>query len=297
MDDDRQWAPKTDIGKKVSKGEITDIDEILRMGKPILEPEIVDMLLPNMKREILQIKTTQRMTDCGRKQKFRAVVVVGDGRGHVGIGAGKADEVRPAILSAERDAKKKIMMVPLGCGSWECGCGTEHSVPIAVKGKCGSVQVELKPAPRGLGTAANEIVKKVLELAGVKDVWSASRGHSSTIFNTALATLDALNKLNTMKIAGSWRKADSSVNEMEKAVQVQQEKEEAEQVERKKEEVVQVQQEKEQEGKDAEKEVEEAPETVAETAKEEDGGEGEKKEEKKKRGRKKKEPETEGVGG
>jgi len=132
-------------------------------------------------------------------------VLVGDKNGHFGIGSGKSEEVKPAIESAVKDAKRNIVCVPLGCGSWECGCKTAHSIPIKVIGKQGSVEVTLKPAPRGLGIAANKIVKKVLTFAGVKDVWSFSRGHTETIFNNAMAVRAALQGLNTMRFEGEWK--------------------------------------------------------------------------------------------
>jgi len=131
-------------------------------------------------------------------------VLVGDKNGHFGIGAGKSEEVKPAIESAVKFAKRNLISVPLGCGSWECGCGKKHSLPIKVVGKLGSVEVSLIPAPRGLGVAANEVVKKVLSAAGVKDIWSFSRGHTRNVYNTAMATAAALEQLNTMRIKGGW---------------------------------------------------------------------------------------------
>ena len=132
--------------------------------------------------------------------------MVGKKRGQFGIGAGKSEEVKPAIESAIKNAKRNLVSVPLGCGSWECGCGQKHSVPIKVVGKLGSVEVTLKPAPRGLGIAANEVVKKVLTVAGVKDVWSFSRGRTRNIYNAAMATAAALEQLNTMRLKGGWEK-------------------------------------------------------------------------------------------
>lgn len=201
------WVPRTEIGKKVQSKQIVSIDEIFDMGKPILEYQIVDALLPNLKEEVIEVTTTQRMTDCGRKTKFRAIIIVGDENGHVGVGFGKADEVRPAVESARQAAKRCMMRVPLGCGSWECGCGTRHTLPIRIAGKNGSVTVTLKPAPRGVGLVANDIVKKVLSLAGVKDVWSSSRGSTSTIYNTAMAAYNALNNLSRMQYKGDWETA------------------------------------------------------------------------------------------
>ncbi|MGB9635546.1 MAG: 30S ribosomal protein S5, partial [Candidatus Micrarchaeia archaeon] len=124
---------------------------------------------------------------------------VGDGQGHVGVGAGKSEETRPAIENAIRDAKRNIIYVPFGCGSWECGCGTKHSLPVQVVGKYGSVTVTLKPAPRGVNLVANSVIKKVLTKAGVKDVWSSSTGSTSTRFNTAMATYNALRSITNMQ--------------------------------------------------------------------------------------------------
>ncbi|MCX6772347.1 MAG: 30S ribosomal protein S5 [Candidatus Micrarchaeota archaeon] len=198
------WIPKTDIGKAVKAGTITSVEEIFDQGKKILECEIVDHIYPDISEETLEVSSTQRMTKNGRKMQFRAIVLVGDKKGHFGIGAGKSEEVRPAIESAVKNAKRNLVSVPLGCGSWECGCGKSHSIPIQVIGKLGSVKVTLKPAPRGLGIAANEVVKKVLLFAGVKDVWSFSRGRTRNIYNTAMAAGNALQQLNTIRLKGGW---------------------------------------------------------------------------------------------
>ncbi len=198
------WVPKTDLGRKVANGQVTNIDEVLLRGEKILEPEIIDKLLPELHDELLKLGTTQRTTDSGRKMKFRAVVVVGDGHGHVGIGSGKSDEARPAIENAVKTAKRNIILVPFGCGSWECGCGTKHSLPVEVTGKCGSVKVTLRPAPRGVGIVGNSIVKKVLAKAGLNDIWSTAKGHTSTKYNTAIAVYDALKRLSNMQSHRDW---------------------------------------------------------------------------------------------
>lgn len=198
------WMPKTEIGRKVKSKDIVSIEEILAQGKPILEHEITDMLLPNLTENVLEIRNVQRMTDCGRKATFRVVVLMGDGSGYAGIGVGRAPEVKPAIEQAIKYAKRNIVRIPLGCGSWECGCGTRHTVPITVKGSSGSVEVVIKPAPKGLGIAASEVVKHVLRAAGVKDAWTFTRGKTSSIYNTSMAALAALDSLNGMKIRGNW---------------------------------------------------------------------------------------------
>ncbi len=197
--ENEEWSPKTKMGKKVKTKEITDIDEILTSGHPIIEPRIVDELIPDLKTETISIKSTQRVTKSGRKIKFRAIVVIGDGNGHVGIGSGKSAEVKPAIQYAEVAAKKNIMRVRSGCGSWECRCKESHSVPQTTEGKEGSTKVKLYPAPRGVGLAANKIIKKILLMAGVKDIWSKTNGNTDNIYNTGRATIEALDALNKLK--------------------------------------------------------------------------------------------------
>ncbi len=194
------WNPKTELGRKVKAKEIVNLSDILKSGKPILESEIVDVLLPNLMQETIELSSTQRMTDSGRKAKYRAVVVVGDGQEYIGIGQGKADEVRPAIEAAVRDAKYNIAHVNLGCGSSQCDCGSKHSLPIQITGKHGGVKITLRPAPRGTGIVANRIVKKVLQLAGVKDIWTKAEGRTKNRFNTSMAVVDALDQLNRIRV-------------------------------------------------------------------------------------------------
>ncbi|MFP3950341.1 MAG: 30S ribosomal protein S5 [Candidatus Micrarchaeia archaeon] len=193
------WEPKTEIGKLVKNKEITTMEEIYNRGKQILEPEIIDTLLPELEAEILSVSPTQRTTDSGRKMSFRVITVLGDKKGHVGIGVGKNTEVKPAIDYAMLDARKNIIAVKTGCGSWECKCGAPHSIPREVRGKYGSTEVTLKPAPKGLGLAANSTVKQVLGTAGVKDIWSFTKGSTANIYNMAMATIKALDSLNRMK--------------------------------------------------------------------------------------------------
>ena len=199
MLDVEAWVPKTEVGRMVKNKEITTLEEIHDMGKPILEPEVIDALLPELEAETLRVSPTQRSTDSGRKMSFRVIVVLGDKKGHVGIGVGKNEEVKPAIDYAMLDARKRMISVKNGCGSWECRCGSPHSFPREIRGKYGSTEVVLKPAPKGLGLAANAVVKKVLTIAGVHDAWSFSRGSTGNVYNTAMATIDALDSLNRMK--------------------------------------------------------------------------------------------------
>ena len=192
------WNPKTRLGKRVKAGEVTSMQQVLETGQPILEPEITDTLLSDLESVTIQVKTTQRVTDSGKRTQFRIVVVIGDRKGHVGVGVGKNEELRPALENAIRHAKKKIIFVPTACGSWECKCSVSHSLPQRATGKEGSSIVVLKPAPRGLGLAANHVVKKVLAMAGVKDIWGFSSG-GRNVYNIAEATIAALQSINTLK--------------------------------------------------------------------------------------------------
>lgn len=193
------WNPKTELGKEVKAKRVTTIEQVFHEGRRIEEPEIIDALLPDLNNEIIEIASVQRMTKNNRKQKYRATAIVGDGKGHVGVGSGKDIEVKAAIESAIVDAKGKVIPIMLGCGSWQCLCGTKHSLPFKVEGRCGSVEVILRPAPRGLGIVASAPVKRMLELAGVKDIWAFSRGRTRAKYNTALAVYRALGSINTMK--------------------------------------------------------------------------------------------------
>jgi small subunit ribosomal protein S5 len=195
-----EWVPQTRLGKLVKEGQVTTMNEALESGLPIRESKIVDALMPEIRDEVLDINMVQRMTDSGRRVKFRATVIVGNGDGFIGIGEGKDVQVGIAIKKAIDTAKMNIKSIKRGCGSWECGCGLGHTVPFAVKGKVGSVTVELKPAPRGLGLASGGTAKKVLDMAGIKDVWARATGETRTTLNFARATYNALIRTTTMKV-------------------------------------------------------------------------------------------------
>ncbi|KAA0008332.1 MAG: 30S ribosomal protein S5 [Thermoplasmata archaeon] len=195
-----EWEPKTKLGRLVKSGRITTMGEALRTGLPLKEPEIVDILLPDLKDEILDVNMVQRMTDSGRRVKFAITVVVGNEDGYVGLGHAKGKEVGASIRKAIENAKLNIIEVRRGCGSWECRCGKPHTLPFAVRGKCGSVEVYFKPAPQGLGLAAGDVAKKILRLAGVKDIWAFTRGTTRTTVNYAKAVFDALKNNAEMRL-------------------------------------------------------------------------------------------------
>jgi len=194
-----EWEPKTEVGRMVKEGTITDIDEIFEKGLPIMELEIVDTLLPDLDEEVMDVNLVQRMHKSGRKVNFRVIVAVGNKNGYAGLGQGKAREVGPAIRKAVDDAKYNIIKVRRGCGDWGCVCGREHTVPFKVKGKTGSVTVTLIPAPAGLGLAIGNVGKTIMKLAGINDVWSQTSGQTQTTVNFANATFEALKELSKVK--------------------------------------------------------------------------------------------------
>jgi small subunit ribosomal protein S5 len=209
------WNPKTEIGKKVKSGEITNIDEIIDNGFKILEPEIVEILLPDLKTELLLIgqskgkfgggqrrvfRQTQKKTSEGNKPQFAAFAVVGDENGHVGIGYGKSRETVPAREKAMRNAKLNIIKIRRGCGSWQCSCGEPHTIPFTVESKCGSSIMKIMPAPKGKGLCIEKECQKILNLAGISDVWSKTKGQTKVKTNLIIACFDALNKLSTTRL-------------------------------------------------------------------------------------------------
>jgi len=127
---------------------------------------------------------------------FSAMAIVGDGKGHVGMGIGKARETLPARDKATRKAKLNLMKIKRACSAFDCSCDEPHSIPFEVSGKSGSVRLTLIPAPQGTGLVVAKELKKVLSLAGIKDVYSKTEGKVRTTFNLIKACLDALEKTN-----------------------------------------------------------------------------------------------------
>ncbi|MFX0169865.1 MAG: 30S ribosomal protein S5 [Candidatus Hodarchaeota archaeon] len=203
-----EWEPVTKVGQQVKDGEITSLDDLFQLALPIKEPEIIDVLLPDLQEEVIDINLVQKQTDAGEKSSFKATVIVGNENGFVGIGESKAPEIGPAIRKAILRAKLNILSVRRGCGSWECGCYDPHSIPFQVTGKTGSVRLTLLPAPKGVGLVTADTIKVVLRLAGIQDVWSRTRGHTRTTLNFAHSVFRALQQTNRIMTPQDWTRRE-----------------------------------------------------------------------------------------
>ncbi len=137
-----------------------------------------------LKEKLVNLNRVAKVTKGGRTFSFAAVAVVGDGKGTVGHGLGKARDVSQAISKAVDDAKKNLIKVPIHNGT----------IPHAQKGKYGAGKVLIKPASDGTGVIAGGAMRAVLEIAGVHNVLAKSQG-SSNPPNVVKATIDALQKL------------------------------------------------------------------------------------------------------
>ena len=136
---------------------------------------------------VVDLSRVTKVTKGGRRMRFSATVVVGDGKGLVGIGSGKANEVQEAIKKGSQAANKSLVKVALV---------DARTIPHEATGVCGRAKVLIKPAPKGSGIVAGGAARAVLETAGVKDIISKSLG-SNTKVNVAKATLEALQSLRT----------------------------------------------------------------------------------------------------
>lgn len=144
--------------------------------------------------KIIQVRRVTKVVKGGKKLSFRAVVVVGNGKGQVGVGVGKAAEVIGAIQKGVVDAKKQLINVPL----------VGATIPHQIVGRQGSSRVMLRPAARGTGIIAGGATRAILELAGVGDVLAKNLGSRAPL-NVARATIEGLHRLRTFEEASRLR--------------------------------------------------------------------------------------------
>merc|ERR1712230_281311 len=200
------WQPVTKLGRLVKAGKIKSMEEIYLHSLPIKEYQIVDFFLPTLKDEVMKIKPVQKQTRAGQRTRFKAVVVIGDSAGHVGLGIKTSKEVATAIRAAIIIAK--LAVVPIRRGYWGSNLGEPHSIPVKESGKCGSVTARLIPAPRGTGLVASPAVKKLLQMAGIDDCYTSACGTTATAGNFAMATYLAVAQTYSYLTPDMWTPTD-----------------------------------------------------------------------------------------
>ena len=146
------------------------------------------------KEQVVQIRRVTKVVKGGKKLSFRAIVIVGNKKGQVGMGVAKAAEVIVAIQKAIADVRKNLITVPI----------FKTTIPHMITGKSGAGSVVLKPASQGTGVIAGGAVRAVLELSGIENILSKSLGSKSPL-NAANATLNALKELRTFKDVAAQR--------------------------------------------------------------------------------------------
>ena len=152
-----------------------------------MKHNLIDASQLELEDKVVSIKRVTKVVKGGRNFRFTALVVVGDGNGHVGAGLGKATEIPEAIRKGKEDAIKKLITVPMD---------ENNSITHDFQGKFGSASVLLKRAPEGTGIIAGGPARSVLELAGIKNIRAKSLG-SNNKTNVVLAVLSGLTELKT----------------------------------------------------------------------------------------------------
>ena len=143
----------------------------------------------NWEERVVQVRRVTKVVKGGKKLSFRAILVVGDEKGQVGVGIGKASDVIGAVKKAVTDAKKHIITIPLT---------KFDSIPHPINGWSGAAKIIMRPSAQGSGVIAGGSIRTVLELAGVKNILAKQLGSSNPL-NNARATLDGLSKLRTFQ--------------------------------------------------------------------------------------------------
>ncbi len=165
-----------------------------RKGQRRRKIETVEPVESEWKEQVVQIRRVTKVVKGGKKLSFRAIVIVGNKKGQVGMGVAKAAEVIVAIQKAVADGRKNLISVPI----------FKTTIPHMITGRSGAGSVVLKPASQGTGVIAGGAVRAVLELSGIENILSKSLGSKSPL-NAANATLNALKSLRTFKEVANQR--------------------------------------------------------------------------------------------
>ena len=171
---------------------------------------IVDSFIPEetLKDEMLCVQQVQKASSAGQRTRFKAFQMVGDHNGHIGIGVRVGKELAVAIKASLISAKLNI--VPIRRGYWGNKIGAPHTVPMKVTGKCGSVSVRLVPAPRGTGIVASPVPTKLMQFAGISDVYTSAKGKTRTRGNFIMATFNALKKTYGFLTPDLWLETEAT---------------------------------------------------------------------------------------
>lgn len=156
----------------------------------------------NWEEKVVQVKRVTKVVKGGKKLSFRAVLVIGNENGNIGVGVGKANDVIGAVKKGVADARKHSIKIPL----------TKYfSIPHPIHGTSGAAKVMLRPSATGSGVIAGGSTRTVLELAGIRNILAKQLGSNNTL-NNARAVMDALNNLRTFEDTASNR--DIEINQL-----------------------------------------------------------------------------------
>ena len=177
------------------------VKSIERLIEQRIKENPINPDLLELEEKVVEIRRTTRVMEGGRRFSFSTLAIVGDRKGHVGFGHGKAREVPPSIAKAIVDAKKKLIKVPL----------IEGTIPHDVIGEYDSAVVLLKPARRGTGVVAGGPMRPVLELLGVTDILTKIIGRTTNPSAVVRATFDALLKIKSPEEVAKIRSIDEEI--------------------------------------------------------------------------------------